>query len=73
MSANSIPASLAMTGELVTTFSLSGGVGCGRLIGGTVFISSGNGFFDAADSIRCVRYDRDGGRAYRQAVDGLFG
>jgi hypothetical protein len=68
-----IPASVAQTGELVTFHTDHGGVALGRLLGGVVYRSGGNGFYcPAAESLGGLKgYDRDGGAGYRARLRGL--
>ena len=62
-------ASEAMKHELVTTIGRHGGIGTGRLIGGEVYKTLGNGFYGLAkvSPEGLVTYHRDGGAKYRNA------
>jgi hypothetical protein len=69
-----LKASEAERGELVTTHSAYGGVGLGRLVGGVVYRSGGNGFYYPADEGPggLKDYDRDQGAGYRARLRGLM-
>lgn len=55
----------------VTTHSVAGGIGLGRLIGDRVFVSGGNGFY--YPDLDLESYDNDGGNGYMLAVEMICG
>jgi len=70
-----IPMSEAREGETVTTQTEHNGVGLGHLVGGTVYVSTGNGFAVSGDKNfpKVTGFTRDGGAGYRARVQKVMG